>query len=114
MNDHDVWQNGETRDWRDVVNEIVIEFLIERCIDSIRRSGQEKRIAIGGRTYDRLGGDIATRAGPVVDDKRLAEPLRQPYGWPSRSDSHCPMMRTTISPPAPAGNPMTTRTGRVG
>jgi hypothetical protein len=28
--------------------------------------------------HDRLGGDIAAGAGPVLDDERLAEPLRQP------------------------------------
>src|SRR5262245_9572913 len=103
VNYHDIWQKGESRNGRDVLDEIEIEFLIERCIDNIRRSNQEKRIAIGGRTHDRLGGDIAARAGPVVDDEWLAEPLRQPLpyyaydniaprtGW--KSDDHAHRLR---------------------
>src|SRR5712671_800175 len=49
MNDHDVWQKDETRDRRDVLNEIEVEFLIESRIDRIRWRGEEKRIAIGRR-----------------------------------------------------------------
>jgi hypothetical protein len=32
-------------------------------------------------------------------------------GWPSRSDSHFPMMRETMSAPPPGGNPTTQRSG---
>jgi hypothetical protein len=34
--------------------------------------------------------------------------------WPSRSDSHGPTMRATVSAPPPAGKPMIQRTGRDG
>src|SRR5262249_10297911 len=35
-------------------------------------------ITVGPRSYSRFGRDIAPRAGPVLDDKLLAEPFRQP------------------------------------
>jgi hypothetical protein len=35
-------------------------------------------------------------------------------GWPSRSDSHWPISRATMSMLLPAGNPTMTCTGRVG
>ena len=68
----------DARDRRDVADEIEVELFIERRVDCIRRADQEQRIAVRGRAHDRLGGDIAASARPVLDDERLAEPLRQP------------------------------------
>src|SRR5262249_41368304 len=42
--------------------------------------------AVGGRTHDRLGGDIAAAPRPVLDDERLAEPLRQPLAYQACED----------------------------
>jgi hypothetical protein len=36
--------------------------------------------------HDRLGGDIAAGARPVLDDEWLAEPLRQPLTDQTRED----------------------------
>src|SRR5262245_56513414 len=64
--------------WRDVVDEIEAETtLVELCIDRVDRSHEEERIAIGRRTHDRLGSNIAGGTRPVLDDERLPKPLRQ-------------------------------------
>src|SRR5262249_19909505 len=47
---------------------------------------EEKGIAAGARTHDRLSGDIAGRARPVLNDERLPEPLLQPLAYQARGD----------------------------
>jgi hypothetical protein len=47
------------------------------CIGTGQSAG-EQRIAVRGRTYDCLGGDIAAGTGSVLDNKMLTQPLRQP------------------------------------
>jgi hypothetical protein len=55
----------DARHWRDVAEEVVIQFIFEeRRVDRARSSDQEKRIAIGGRPYDRLGPDRCDAPGP--------------------------------------------------
>ena len=76
----------DARDRRDVADEIEIEFLVERRVDCVRRADQEQCIAVRGRAHDRLGGDIAASTRPVLDDERLAEPLRQPLTDQARDD----------------------------
>ena len=51
---------------------------IERLVDGDRRRRVEQGIAICRRPYDEFAGEIAAGARAVVDDDRLAEPLRQP------------------------------------
>ena len=58
----------------------------------------------GGRMHDRLGGDVAAGAGPILDDERLAETLRQPLTDQAREDVG----------PTPRAKPTIKRTGRVG
>ena len=91
-------------DRRSVANEIEVELVEQRRIDRIRRAGQEKRVAVGFRTHDRLGGDIAAGARPVLDDEWLAETLRQPLPYQARNDVDL----------AARGRPTIKRTGRVG
>src|ERR1044071_7073729 len=43
-------------------------------------------MAVRWCAHDRLGCDVATAARPVVDDKWLAEPLRQPSTYKTRGD----------------------------
>src|SRR4051812_34124215 len=43
-------------------------------------------MAVGGRTYDRLVGDIAASTRPVLDDERLAEVIRQPLTNQAREE----------------------------
>ena len=60
---------------------------VQRRVDRVRPIGdQEKRIAVRGRTHDRLGADIGAAARPVLDDEWLAKPLRQPLAHQARDD----------------------------
>src|SRR5262245_14700743 len=59
----------------DVADEIETEVVIESCIDCGSSIRAKKRIAIGGRSYDCFGCDIAGGACPVLDDEWLTEPL---------------------------------------
>jgi hypothetical protein len=60
----------------DVARDVDGTLLIERHVDGMRAGDLEERVAVGGRARDRLQREIAAGAGPVVDDHRLAEPLR--------------------------------------
>src|SRR5215475_4640509 len=73
---HDLGTTGSARDRRNVADEIEIELLVKRRITRVRKTNQEKRVAISGRIHDGLGGDVGTRTGPVLDDELLAGPLR--------------------------------------
>jgi hypothetical protein len=62
-------------DRRNVVEEIEVE-LVEKCrTDCVRGDDIEERIAVRGCPHRRLGADIATCTGPVLDDELLTEPL---------------------------------------
>src|SRR5437016_10627134 len=74
--DH-VRQGGNTRHGRDVAHEIKIQFLIPCRVYRVRRRPDEKRVSIGGCSYDGLGTDIAVRARTILDKKWLPEPFRQ-------------------------------------
>ena len=86
MYHHDKGTADEARDRRDVADEIEIELVVKRRIDRVRRTDQEQRVAVRRRAHDRLGGDVAAGARPVLDDEWLAEPLRQPLTDQARED----------------------------
>src|SRR5215510_13965713 len=73
------YQKGppDDRNGCDVADEIEIEVVIEGRIDRGSSIRTKERIAIGRRTDDGLGGDIAGGATPVLDDEWLTEPLRE-------------------------------------
>src|SRR5712671_3260937 len=73
------YQKGplDDRNGCDVADEIEIEVVIESRVDRGSSIRTKERIAIGGRTNDGLGGDIAGGASPVLDDEWLTEPLRE-------------------------------------
>jgi hypothetical protein len=60
---------GNACNRRDVTDEIEVEFVVERRIARVGGSDYEKRVAVRGRFCDRLGGDIAARTRPVLDDE---------------------------------------------
>src|ERR1700730_3829186 len=68
---HDEGRANNAPDGRDVADEIKIQLVIERRIYCVRRPNQEESIAIWRGTYGRLGGAIAPRAWPVLDDELL-------------------------------------------
>ena len=75
---HDFGHAQNTRDRRDIADEIEVEVVVERCVDGRRRRDQEQRVTVRCSPHDKFGGHIAARAGPVLDDKLLTEPLGQP------------------------------------
>src|SRR5215472_16369695 len=77
---------SNARDRRDVEDEIEIELVVEGGVDRVHSNASEKRIAVGGRTYNGLGGDIAGSSWSVLDDELLAEPLRQPLSYQACHD----------------------------
>jgi hypothetical protein len=62
---------------RDIAQEVVIELLIKRGVNGIRRGDDEERVAIGGGVGDIGGRQIAARAGAIFHHDRLTELLRQ-------------------------------------
>src|SRR6516164_7865629 len=86
MQHNHIWYPHDADHRRDVPGEVEIELVVERGVDRVRRSDQEERMAVRRRTYDRLGCDIAAGAGTVLDDERLAEPLRQPLTYETGAD----------------------------
>src|SRR5215467_12200632 len=46
----------------------------------------EERIAVRRRAHDRLGGDVAAGAWPVLNNELLTEPLRAPLSYQTRDD----------------------------
>jgi hypothetical protein len=83
---HDKWCADNASDWRDIADEIVVELVVECCIDRVQTTDQEKRVAVCGRAHGGLGADIAAATRPVVDNKLLSEPLRQPLSDQARRD----------------------------
>ena len=78
MNHHDVDRAQQACDRFNITNEIEIKLGIERRVDSVRRRDEKECVAVGGRPHDRLRGDIAAGARPVLDNELLTERLRQP------------------------------------
>ncbi len=68
----------ESRDRSDISDKIEIEVFVKRRIDCVAGTHQKKRVSVRGCAYDRLSGDIAVRARPVLYNAWLAEPLREP------------------------------------
>jgi hypothetical protein len=77
-------RNGSDR--RNVTDKVEIEISIERRIDDIRRTRQEKRIAIGWRADDSLGCDVGASAWSVLNDELLAKTFGQPLAYQTCGD----------------------------
>ena len=69
---HDLGATGNARNRSDIADEIEVELLVKRRITRVRKTNQEKRVAIRGRIHDGLGGDVGTCTRPVLDDELLA------------------------------------------
>ena len=76
----------DARDRNDVARDGDGALLIERHVDGVRRGEHQQGVAVSRRACDRLQGEIAAAARPVVDNHRLAEPLRQRMTNESRDD----------------------------
>jgi hypothetical protein len=86
MHRYDVRLPVNACDRRDVADEIKTELVIERGVDGVPTADHEQRVAVRRCAHDRLGADIAAAARSVLDNKLLAEPLRQPLTHRTRDD----------------------------
>src|SRR4051812_5696468 len=59
-----------------VSNKIKINLVKKRVRVCFSRNHEKELIAVGGRTDNRLGGDVSRSPRPALDDKRLAEAIR--------------------------------------
>src|SRR6516165_1632774 len=86
MHDYDEGVANDASDRRHIADEVIIELVVERRVDRVRRTCQEQRIAVRWRAHDRIGANVRTSARPVVDDEWLVQPLRQPLTDQPRND----------------------------
>ena len=75
---HHVGGAVESRDRRDILNEVERQLRIERGVDVIGRVHQQDRVAIRLSLGDRVRADVVARARLVLNDELLACALRQP------------------------------------
>src|SRR5262249_8501221 len=101
---HDKRSAANARDRNYVPEKIIIDLVVDRGVDRVRRSDPEERMAVCRRSDHDFGRDRTGRSRPVLDEERLTEALRQPLTQRTRDDVAV----------VPAGKPMITRTGRVG
>src|SRR5436190_23556914 len=73
-------------DHRYVSEKIETKILVHCGVHDVAGGSRKQRIAIRRRTNDCLGRYIAGRAGPVLDNKLLAEAFRKPLRNEARSD----------------------------
>src|SRR5215467_10110426 len=64
----------EACDRRNIVDEIEVEFLVERCTDGVCPGGDEERIAVRGCTHDRLGAMLLPAPGRFSTTILLSQP----------------------------------------
>ena len=65
---------GDQDDRREILDRIEWQLWIDPDIRAVRaRGGHEQRVAVGRAPRHCIGGDVAARAGAVLDDHRLAE-----------------------------------------
>src|SRR5262249_12596601 len=55
-----------------------IELVVKRSVGRVADTALEKRVSVGGRTYNRLGTDIVASTRSVLDDEWPTKAFRQP------------------------------------
>jgi len=83
---HDKRATANACDRRSVADEIEIQPIVKCDGNRVCRNDQKERMAVGGRTRDRLGADVARSARSVLNDEWLAEALGQPLTDQARDD----------------------------
>src|SRR6516225_1476704 len=78
MDRHDKGRLADARDRYNVTDEIEVEFFVEGRVNRVRQVGQQQRIPVRRRIYDRLGCDICAGTWTVLDDKGLTKPFGKP------------------------------------
>src|SRR5262249_24182606 len=64
---HDKRPVANACDRRSVADEIEIQLIVKRDGNRVCQNDQKERMAVGGRTRDRLGADVARSARPVLN-----------------------------------------------
>jgi hypothetical protein len=62
----------------------LIEIGVQRRVDRVGRDSGEQCVAVRLRVSDGLGRDVRGGAGPILDNKWLAEPFRKPLANQTR------------------------------
>src|SRR5437667_7898402 len=83
---HNEGDRVDACDGCNVAEEVEIEFLVKRRIDRGRGADQEQGVSVRRRIHDQLRTNIAAGSWPVLDDKLLAETLRQPLADQTSAD----------------------------
>src|SRR5258705_8657430 len=83
---HNEGDRDDACDGDDVAEEVEIKFFVKRRIDRGRRADQEEAVSIRRRIHDHLRTNIAAGSRSVLDDKLLAETLRQPLADQTSDD----------------------------
>jgi hypothetical protein len=81
VDQHDERLACDCGDRCDVAQKIVIEIVVDRGVDGVRRPDQKERIPVARRSHDGLSGDVAGGAGPVLDDDRLTQLAGKPFPY---------------------------------
>src|SRR5262249_22541997 len=103
---HEKGNNADTRNGRNIADEIEVEIVVDRRIDRVRRCHEEKGVSVRRCTHDDFSADIAAGTWSIVDTTIK--------DWPNLSDSSRAIKRAVMSGPSPAGKPTIMRTGRLG
>ena len=74
---------------RNVAEKFKIKLVKKRCINRIGPSDQEQCVTVRRCTRDRFGGEIAARAGTILNDKLLSKTFRQPLTKNTRNNVRC-------------------------
>ena len=83
---HDVGGSDDARDRGNVADQIEIELFVECRVDCVESTDHEQRIAVRRCAHDRFCANIAAATRPVIDNKLLAEAIRQPLTQQTGND----------------------------
>ena len=63
-----------------IANEIEIEIIVQRRVDCVRRTGQQKCLSVRRGMQTGISADIAAGARAVIDDGLLTQTVRRAIG----------------------------------
>src|SRR5437016_3406641 len=84
VHEHDVRLPVDTRNWRNVVDEIEWELFIKRGIGRVPNIDHKQRITVRRCLHDGLSADIAACAWSVLNNEWSTKPLRKPLSEQAR------------------------------
>jgi len=70
---HDIGEADEARNRYEIADEVEVQLLEQRCIYCVHGAAEDERVAVGGGSNGRLGGELAAGARPILHDNRLAK-----------------------------------------